>query len=85
MLWALTVHDKAAADAQFQAGLRLIEEAASDDRHFVKKAVNMALRATGKRSARLKGAALEVARRLAASPHSAPRWIGTDALRELTG
>ena len=51
LLWGLSVHDKKAADRAFVEGLVLIERAADDDRHFVKKGVNMALRAVGKRSA----------------------------------
>lgn len=85
LLWGLTVHDKQAADAPFAQGLRFIERAATDERHFVKKAVNMALRATGKRNPALNAAAVRVARRLADSPQAAPRWVGKDALRELTG
>ena len=84
LLWGLTVHDKLAADEQFTQGLVLIERAASDERNFVKKAVNMALRAIGKRNPALNAAAVVVARRLAASTEGAPRWIGKDALRELT-
>jgi 3-methyladenine DNA glycosylase AlkD len=84
MLWALTVHDKVAGDEQFVEGLRLIERAAADDRNFVKKAVNMALRAVGKRNPALNKAAVTVARRLANSPDAAARWVGKDALRELT-
>lgn len=84
LLWGLTVHDKAAADDQFVQGLALVERAAEDDRHFVKKAVNMALRATGKRNPALNAAAIEVAERLCASPSAAARWVGKDALRELT-
>jgi 3-methyladenine DNA glycosylase AlkD len=83
LLWGLTVHDKAAADAKFVAGLRLIEKAANDERHFVKKAVSMALRATGKRNAKLRVAAIEVARRLAGSQEPGARWIGKEALRDL--
>ena len=82
LLWSLTVHDKAAADAKFLEGLRLIEQAATDERHFVKKAVNMALRATGKRNPRLRSAAVAVARRLSASEDPCSRWIGKDALRD---
>ena len=85
LLWGLTVHDKGAPDARYLAGLERIEKAAGDERHFVKKAVNMALRAIGKRNAALNKAAVAVARRLAASDEAAPRWIGKDALRELTG
>lgn len=84
LLWAMTVHDKQAKDAPFQKGLGYIEEAATDGRHFVKKAVNMALRATGKRNHALNQAAVKVARRLAKSSDATPRWVGKDALRELT-
>lgn len=84
LLWSLTVHDKMAKDEQFNQGLLFIEHAANDERHFVKKAVNMALRAIGKRNLALNAAAVAVARRLAASTEAAPRWVGKDALRELT-
>jgi len=84
LLWSLTVHDKAASDEQFRQGLVLILRAASDERHFVKKAVNMALRAIGKRNQALNAAAIVIARRLAESSEPAARWIGKDALRELT-
>ena len=84
LLWSLTVHDKEAGDAKFLEGLRLVEEGATDERHFVKKAVNMALRATGKRNAKLRAAAVAVARRLAASENPSARWVGKDALRELS-
>jgi 3-methyladenine DNA glycosylase AlkD len=85
LLWGLTVHDKQAGDEPFADGLVLIERAATDERNFVKKAVNMALRAIGKRSAALHTAAVAVAQRLAESSDAAPRWVGKDALRELTG
>jgi 3-methyladenine DNA glycosylase AlkD len=83
LLWSLTVHDKAALDDKFLQGLVLIEREADDDRNFVKKAVNMALRAVGKRNTALHDAAVAVARRLSDSQKPAPRWIGKDALREL--
>jgi 3-methyladenine DNA glycosylase AlkD len=84
LIWSLSVHDKAAGDAPFLRGLALIEHGAADERHFVKKAVNMALRAIGKRNAALNEAAIAVARRLAQSSAAAPRWVGKDALRELS-
>jgi 3-methyladenine DNA glycosylase AlkD len=85
LLWGLTVHDKRADDEPFVQTLLLVELAASDERNFVKRAVNMALRAIGKRSSALHAAAVVVvARRLATSPESAARWVGKDALRELT-
>lgn len=84
LLWGLTVHDKQAPNASFIEGLRLIERAADDDRNFVKKAVNMALRATGKRNRALNAAAVATAKRLAESSNAAAKWVGKDALRELT-
>jgi len=83
LLAVLAVHDKQASDARFRAALRLIVKAADDDRNFVKKAVNWALRQIGKRNAVLHAAAMEVAGTLAASESRPARWIGHDALREL--
>ena len=85
LLWSLTVHDRVSGDQPFLRALALIERGAADDRHFVSKAVNMALRATGKRSAALNAAAIATAQRLATSTDAAPRWVGQHALRELTG
>lgn len=84
LLWSLTVHDRSAADQAFRQGLLLIERESGDERHFVKKATNMALRAIGKRNRSLNSAAVGVARRLAESQDATARWIGKDALRELT-
>jgi 3-methyladenine DNA glycosylase AlkD len=84
LLACLALHDKMADDQPFLDGLALVERAASDGRNFVKKAVNWALRAIGLReSPVLKTAALETARRLAASPEASARWIGKDAVRAL--
>jgi 3-methyladenine DNA glycosylase AlkD len=83
LLWSLSVHDKQSSDAPFLHGLRLIEREAHDERNFVKKAVNMSLRAVGKRSRDLNAAAIDVARRLARSENAAARWNGKDSLREL--
>lgn len=83
LLAALAVHDKKAADKHFRAALRLISKASGDERNFVKKAVNWALRQIGKRNAGLRQAAMEVAASLAAAESRSARWIGRDALREL--
>ncbi|MEO8195495.1 MAG: DNA alkylation repair protein [Thermoanaerobaculia bacterium] len=83
LLWGLTRHDREAEDARFLHGLALIETAATDERHFVQKAINMALRATGKRNPALRKAAFAVALRLADAVEPGPRWVGKDALREL--
>jgi 3-methyladenine DNA glycosylase AlkD len=84
LIASLALHDKTAGDAPFAESLLLIERAATDERNFVKTGVNWALRAVGRRNPALHRAAVTVARRLAASPASAARWVGKDALRELT-
>lgn len=84
LLASLALHDKDADDKAFAKFLPLIEAAAADERNFVKKGVSWALRAIGGRSASLKSAATTLARNLAASDDSAPRWIGKDAVRSLT-
>jgi 3-methyladenine DNA glycosylase AlkD len=84
LLASLTAHDKAAGEERFVHGLALIERAAGDERNFVRKAVNWALRCIGKRSFGLNQVAIAVARRLATSDDAAARWVGKDALRELT-
>lgn len=83
LLAVAAVHQKQRDDADFVARLPLIEAAADDDRNFVKKAVNWALRQIGKRSAALREPALTVADRLCSHRDKAARWIGTDARREL--
>ncbi len=80
----LAVHDKKTTDSIFAEYLTLIEVAADDERNFVKKAVNWALRQIGKRSPGLNGAAIACAERLAARDSKPARWIAKDALRELT-
>jgi 3-methyladenine DNA glycosylase AlkD len=81
-LAGLAVHDKAAEDSLFLDSLALIEHYAFDDRNFVRKGVNWALRNIGKRNARLLPAAIECAERVRARDSRAARWIAADALRE---
>jgi len=83
MMAVLAVHDKAAADETFLALLPVIEVGASDERNFVKKAVNWALRQIGKRNLSLNAAAVESAARLGESENRAARWVGKNAYREL--
>jgi len=85
LMAGLTVSDKAAPDSRFLAFLLLIEEASGDDRNFVRKAVNWALRQIGKRNLALNRAAIASARRIAATGTRSGRWIAADALRELQG
>ena len=74
---------KDAPDERVEAFLPLIVEAATDDRNFVKKAVNWALRGIGKRSPRLRQSAIATAKQIRAIDSRAARWIAADALREL--
>jgi 3-methyladenine DNA glycosylase AlkD len=85
LLASLGVHDKQTGDEPFRRSLALVERAAADERNFVKKGVSWALRVVGRRNRTLNAAAIELARRLTAAPGAAERWIGRDALRELTG
>ena len=84
LLACLALHDKSADDEAFAGCLPLVERAAGDERNFVKKGVSWALRAIGRRNRELNAAAVEVAKRLSASSDAAARWVGKDALRELT-
>ena len=79
----LAVHDKKAADGKIAAFLPLIEKHSDDDRNFVKKAVNWALRQIGKRSLPLNELAVATAERIKEQGTPSARWIASDALREL--
>jgi 3-methyladenine DNA glycosylase AlkD len=83
MAWG-AVHMKTEPDATVLAWLPLIERHAGDPRNFVRKAVNWALRQIGKRNAACYRPALALAEKLAASDDRTRRWIGKDAVRELT-
>lgn len=83
MAWSV-VHRKKEPEATFLAFLPIIEAHATDGRNFVKKGVNWALRSIGKRSIDIHGAALAVAERLAQSTDKTARWIGKDAVKELS-
>lgn len=84
LLAAYAVHRKDVPDKVFAGFLPLIENYATDGRNFVRKAVNWALRQIGKRSLALHGPALALAEKLAASDDRTARWIGKDAVKELS-
>ncbi len=84
LMAALAVHDKKASDAQFLRFVADIKRGSVDDRNFVKKAVNWALRQIGKRNLRLNRAAVTAAREIRKLDSQGARWIAADALRELT-
>jgi 3-methyladenine DNA glycosylase AlkD len=81
----LAIHDKQAEDAKFARLLPIIRRHAEDDRNFVKKAVNWALRQIGKRNLRLNRLAVRTAKQIRRADSRSARWIAADALRELTG
>lgn len=84
LMAALAVHDKNAKNAGFLKFLKLIESEATDERNFVKKAVNWALRQIGKRNLYLNRAAVKTAKEIRKSDSKSARWIASDALRELS-
>jgi 3-methyladenine DNA glycosylase AlkD len=79
----LAVHDKAAPDGKFLRLLPVIEREAGDDRNFVRKAVNWALRQIGKRNLQLNRSAIAAGERIRRQGSRPARWIAADALREL--
>jgi len=79
----LSYKDKHAPDTEFVTFLEAIERASGDDRNFVKKAVNWALRNIGKRNRKLNRHAIRVAENLRKRDSRTARWIAADALREL--
>jgi 3-methyladenine DNA glycosylase AlkD len=80
----LAWHDKEAGDEKFVALLPVIVKGATDERNFVKKAVNWALRHIGKRNPSLNKVAIKTAEEIKGIDSRAARWIAADALRELT-
>lgn len=83
MMAYLAVHDKKAPDEKLTAFLPMIEQHSDDERNFVKKAVNWALRQIGKRNYALNTLAIESAERIKTTGTKAGRWVAADALREL--
>jgi 3-methyladenine DNA glycosylase AlkD len=84
MMAALVVHDKKAAAENFRQFFPAILQAATDERNYVKKAVNWALRQIGKRNFELNEEAIRVAEEIARIESTSARWIASDARRELT-
>jgi 3-methyladenine DNA glycosylase AlkD len=82
---ALAVHDRQAPDDSMLRFLPVIRREAGDERNFVKKAVNWALRQIGKRNLALNAAAIATAEAIRADGTRSGRWIAADALRELRG
>jgi 3-methyladenine DNA glycosylase AlkD len=83
LMAGMASHRKELPDEVFLAFLPVIAREATDERNFVKKAVNWALRGIGKRNARLHRAAMAQAEELRRLDSRSARWIAADALREL--
>lgn len=83
LMASLAVHDKSAPDATFLKFLPIIKKGSTDERNFVRKGVNWALRQIGKRNLRLNTAAIKTAREIRKMDSSTAHWIAADALREL--
>jgi len=79
----LAVHDKQADDHKFEQFFDIIVRESTDDRNFVKKAVNWALRQIGKRNISLNTRAVEVANQIKEIDSKSTKWIASDAIREL--
>ena len=84
LMASLAIHDKKARDRKFEEFFPVIRREAVDNRNFVRKAVNWALRQIGKRNAGLRQKAIQVALELQQAESKSARWIGSDALRELS-
>ena len=85
LMAALSVHDKKASDEAMSEFLPIIKREATDERNFVKKAVNWALRQIGKRNLKLNEMAIKTAGEIKQIDSKSARWIAGDAIRELTG
>jgi len=83
LMATLAVHDKKAGDDAFKKFLPIIKKEADDERNFVRKAVNWALRQIGKRNKRLNKTAIETAEQIQKMDSRSSKWIAADALREL--
>lgn len=84
LIAGLTVHDKKASDEKFEQFIPLIKKHSHDERNYVKKAVNWAIRNIGKRNKNLNKVMIKLSRELLKDDSKAAKWIASDALRELT-
>ena len=84
LMACLAWHDKKAKDRDFIKFFPVIKKQATDERNFVKKAVNWALRQIGKRSSNLNKKAVQVAKEIQKIDSKTAKWIATDAIKELT-
>lgn len=81
---SVTIHDKELGDEKFDEFFSIIRREAVDERNYVKKAANWALRSIGKRDRALNKKAIKVAREIQKIDSKSAKWIANDAIRELT-
>jgi len=84
LMACLSWHDKEAKDKDFIKFFPVIKKYSRDERNFVKKAVNWALRQIGKRNLNLNKEAIKVAKEVQKIDSKSAKWIANDAIRELT-
>lgn len=83
LMACLAWHDKKAKDKDFLKFFPIIKQYSTDDRNFVKKAVNWALRQIGKRNKNLKKQAIKTAKEILKIDNKAAKWVAKDAIKEL--
>ncbi|WEU39759.1 MAG: DNA alkylation repair protein [Candidatus Odinarchaeum yellowstonii] len=84
LMACLAWYDRKSSDTNFSVFLSVIKQESSDNRNYVKKAVNWALRNIGKRSLNLNQQAVETAKEIQKIDSKSAKWIASDAIRELT-
>ncbi|MCK5112899.1 MAG: DNA alkylation repair protein [Thermoplasmatales archaeon] len=84
LIAGLTVHDKKASDKKFEQFFPLIKKHSIDERNYVKKAVNWALRNSGKRNLALNKQMIKLSEEILKIDSKSAKWIASDAIRELT-
>lgn len=82
LIATLALHRHNNPDSDYEIFFRLIEKYSTDERNFVKKAVNWALRQLGKRNEKLLLRASALAQKMLRSKSKTARWIAKDALKE---
>jgi 3-methyladenine DNA glycosylase AlkD len=83
LMACLAVHEKKADDFRFLSFFPFIRTGSLDERNFVRKGVNWALRQIGKRNDFLRGLAIRCAEDISLENSKSARWVAKDALREL--
>ena len=83
MAWS-AVHDKKSDDKKYEEYLKIIKRESTDERNYVRKAVNWALRNIGKRNLSMNKKAIKTSKEILKIDNKTARWIAKDTIRELT-